>query len=754
MLDVLRRIVQEVNAAPDLQHALQIIVSGVKRSIAVDVASVYLTDSARSQYVLMATDGFRQGAVGNVRFDFGEGLVGMVGAREEPVNVEDAPTHPRYRFVGATGEQSYHGFLGVPIIQHGRVLGVLVVRQRVIRKFAEEEVAFLVTLAAQLAGAITHAQASGEINRILTKLENVSFSLRGIPGSSGVAIGQALVVYPPANLGAIPDRKPDDIEGEIAVFRAAVSAVQEDLRAYSARMSTSLSAEDLALFDALILMLGSDSLHDKTIERIRAGSWAPAALRDTIAGHVQIFEGMEDPYLRERASDVRDLGRRILTHLQSDRPPIPKVHNRTILVGEEISVGQLAEIPAGRLAAVVSASGSSSSHVAILARGLGVPAVMGVEDLPVSRLEGQDLVVDGYRGDVFVNPTEGVLSEFRRLQQEERDLSSILRKLDSQPAKTPDGVLMPLYINTGLVSGIEPSLYCEGDGVGLYRTEIPFLVRENFPGEEEQFRIYRQILEAVSPRPVTLRTLDVGGDKMLSYFPVHEDNPFLGWRGIRITLDHPEIFLTQLRAMLRASVGLDNLHILLPMVTTVNELDEALYLIHRAKQELLEEGESVHTPPIGVMLEVPSSVYQVEAFARRVDFFSVGTNDLTQYLLAVDRNNPRVAELYDSLHPAVLRVLRQVVADAHRYSKPVCVCGEMAGDPASALILLGLGVDGLSMNAGSLPRVKWVIRSFTRQEACETLDEVWDMEDAASIRQHCNTVLERGGLGGLVRPGR
>jgi phosphotransferase system enzyme I (PtsP) len=346
-----------------------------------------------------------------------------------------------------------------------------------------------------------------------------------------------------------------------------------------------------------------------------------------------------------------------------------------------------------------------------------------------------------------------VREEYALLQSQETELTELLRGIAGQPSVTPDGVEVPLYLNIGLVSGVGSEVHSEGDGVGLYRTEVPFLMQARFPSEEEQTRIYRNALEAFAPRPVNLRTLDVGGDKMLPYFPVYEDNPFLGWRGIRISLDHPEIFLVQLRAMLRASLDLNNLNIMLPMVSSVSELDMAMTLLSQAHGELLEDGMPVKRPGIGIMIEVPSAVYQIEAMARRVDFFSVGTNDLTQYLLAVDRNNSRVARLYQCLHPAVLRAIRQVVEQAHLHNKPVSVCGEMAGDPAAALALLGLRVNSLSMSVSNLPRIKWVVRSFAQAEAVDLVQQALELEDPRAIRTLYNGVLEQGGLGGLVRAG-
>ncbi|MCP3867180.1 MAG: phosphoenolpyruvate--protein phosphotransferase [Gammaproteobacteria bacterium] len=754
MLEILHRIVQEVNSSPDLGEALDVIVKRVKQAVAVDVCSVYLTDFERRTHVLRATNGLRQEAVGKVGLPLHRGLVGLVCERAEPINLDDAPSHPRYLFMTESGEVLYHGFLGVPIIQNRRVLGVLVVRQRKPRKFDDGEVSFLFTLAAQLAGAITHAKASGELISLQESLETPARFLQGRPSASGVAVGKVVVAYRMADLSVVPDRESDDPQGDIDLFRGAVARVEEDLKQLQARMNETLPAEELALFDALLLMLGGDSLVGQTVDRIRSGEWVQTALHHTIEEHARVFDKMDDIYLRERASDIRDLGRRILMRLQTDTPDEIEHPDRTILVGEELSAVDLVEVPKDKLAAIVSASGSASSHVAILARGIGVPAIMGVEDLPVGRVDGWDAIVDGYRGRIYLSPEPSVCMEYERLVEEDLEFGRELEAVGRQPSETTDGIQVPLHLNTGLISEMGAVGLTEAAGVGLYRTELPFMIRDRFPGEAVQIANYRKVLETFAPRPVVLRTLDIGGDKPLPYFPVSESNPFLGWRGIRISLDHPEIFLTQVRAMLLAASGLDNLQIMLPMITTISEVDELVGLIQRALSELLEEGHEVADPPVGVMVEVPALVYQIETLARKVDFISIGTNDLTQYLLAVDRNNPRVAELYNDMHPAVLRALMTVVEGAHRFGRPVSVCGEMAGNPLATILLLGMGVDTLSMSAGSLLKVKWVIRSVSRTRARELLQSVLRIEDARQIREFLEDVLKQIGLSGLVRPGR
>ena len=753
MFDTLRMIVQDVNDAPGLERALDIIVKRTRQVMHADAVSVYLKDEVTEQLVLMSTDGLNQNAIGKIRLNKDQGLAGLVLNQFEPVNIEDAHMHPNYHFVTETDEISFHGFLGVPIIQHRHALGVLVVRQTKRRRFSENDETFLVTLAAQLAGAISYAEKMGELTQLQEGVANKSFSMKGLRGSPGIAIGEALVVFQPADLDAVPDKgvEKDEIENQISAFTEAVRNVECEYKELSRRMEGFVSSEELALFDAFRLMLKSDSLIKSVIDRINHGQWAQGALRETINDHVKQFEAMDDVYLRERTVDIKDMGRRILMHLQSQQTTAQRVSGPVVLAGEEITVSQFTEVPLNHLVAIISKKGSSSSHVAILAHALGIPSVMGIDNLPVGRLAGEKIIVDGHSGQIYVKPSHAIVEEFNRLIGEERSLNSELNELIGKPSETLDGIHIPLHVNTGLLADISPSLKSGAEGVGLYRTEIPFLMRDGFPGEEEQTKIYKQVLRSFSPRQVTFRTLDIGGDKALPYFPVVEDNPFLGWRGTRIMLDHPEIFLTQLRAIIKSNVYGNNLRLMLPMISDIDEVDDSLKLIRKAHAELIKEGLDVPFPQLGLMIEVPSAVYQIGAFAKRVDFFSVGSNDLTQYLLAVDRNNKQVAELYTCFHPSVLHSIKYIIDVAHKYNKPVSVCGEMAGDPASALALVGMGVDSLSMSVGSLLRVKCAIRSFTKEQTKHLLDAALGMERFSDIHQLFKQALVQAGLGGLVR---
>lgn len=756
MLRVLRRIVQQVTSVNSAKEALQIIVEQVRKAIQTQGCSVFLLDKDNQRFILMATEGLCADAVGKTSISINEGLVGLVGRREEPINLSNALKHPDFLYKPETGEERYKAFLGAPIIHQRQLLGVIVVQQEELRRYDESEEAFIVTIAAQLAGVLANASLDVLINEVQLDKPRMSGSaaLVGIPGAQGVAIGNAIIVYPLADLDAVPNKNITHVEEEIAQFEVALSAAREDIHTLSQRLINILPAEEHALFDVYLRMLDTNSLGNEVTSLIKTGQWAQGALRKVINLHAKQLEEVEDPYLRERAVDFKDLGRRILSHLQAKQLTIEEYPEQTILVGDEITASALAEVPEGKLAGVVSASGSRNSHVAIIARAMGVPTVMGVNGLNLSQLEGKELIVDGYSGHVYISPTSTLRKKFIHLAKEEKELDETLSELRNLPAETIDGHRIGLMINTGLIADAGTALSIGAEGIGLYRTEVPFLIRDRFPSEEEQRIIYRQLLKAFAPRPVVMRTLDVGGDKALPYFSFEEDNPFLGCRGLRLTLDHPEVFLMQVRAMLRASAGLDNLKIMLPMVTHVSELNDAKKLIERAYSEVLDEGEDIIMPEVGVMIEVPSAVYEIQALAKRADFISVGSNDLTQYLLAVDRNNKRVANLYDTLYPAVLKALMQVVIGAHSENKPVSICGEIASDPLAAILLLAMGFDTLSMNSVNLLRVKWMIRVFSYSHVKALLAEALTLEDANAIRQLLAHAMEKAGLGGLIRAGK
>ncbi len=495
MLEVLRRVIQEVNGARNLDAALATMVRRIRKAMRTDVCSFYLYDPEIEALVLMETIGLNSQAVGQVSMRVGEGLVGLVAEREEPLNLEDAPAHPRFRYFEETGEERFSSFLGVPIIHQRRMLGVLVVQQSEKRRYDEEDEAFLITMGAQLAGVLAHALATGSLSRPTLPGGQAQFT--GVAASPGMAIGNVVVVAPLADLNSVPDLVPTDVEYEIVRLKEAIERVREEIRAAGERLANRISAQELALFEVYQQMLSEAALSQEVEKRIREGQWAPGALADVVRRHVQYLERVDDDYLRERAADVRDLGRRVLAHLQEESPQVlDHFPDNAVLVGDEISVATLGEVPRERLAGLVSVRGSSTSHVAILARAMGIPTVLGMVDLPLPRLSGARVILDGHRGRLFVRPSAELESHYRSLIAEEQALSDVLEHEQDLPSETRDGHVMPLMVNTGLAIDTSISLRRRISGVGLYRTEVPFMVAERFPGEQEQTRLYRDQLES------------------------------------------------------------------------------------------------------------------------------------------------------------------------------------------------------------------------------------------------------------------
>ena len=742
----------------DPMDSMRMMVKEVRQAIDSDLCAIYLLDVKNDQYVLLASEGFKPGVDGKLTIKRAEGLVGWVGNREEPINLDNASVHPHFKYFPETGEEIYHAFMGVPIIHQRDLLGVLVVQQKTKRKFDESEEAFLITIAVQLGTVLASVKLSGVLARLANnKKPSISNTIvHGIAGSgaSGMVAGKAVLAYMPTDLNIVPDRKISNIDAEIELFKTALETTKAEIRKFHKNLSAHLPPEELLLFEAYIHILEDSTLSNEIIAEISLGNWAQGSIRKIIKRHVSLFDHIDDLYIKERALDIRDLGQRLLSNLQKKNNQAKTFPDNTILVSKELTVASLAEVPSDKLTGVVSIEGSPNSHMAIVARALNIPAVMGVKKLDLDDIDGKELVLDAYNGQVYIEPDKATRKRLIKLIEDEKTLYSDLERLKNEKAQTLDSHTISLFVNTGMLGDIFTVISHAGsDGVGLYRTEVPFMMRDRFPSEQEQRLLYKKTLENVYPLPVIMRTLDIGGDKNLSYFPIEEMNPFLGWRGIRVTLDHPEIFLVQVRAMLSASYTYNNLAIMLPMVTNLNELIDAKKLIIQVHQEVVDEGLEIIMPKIGILIEVPAAAYQIDDFIEHVDFLSVGTNDLTQYMLAVDRNNTRVSTLYDHFHPAVIKVLAHVAITAKKHNIPIGVCGEMAADPLAVILLLAMEYTSLSMNYNSLAKIKWVIRNLNLSASKQVLADVMKMQDAKQIKEHLKLILGQAGLGGLIRAG-
>ncbi|QYK00664.1 phosphoenolpyruvate--protein phosphotransferase [Shewanella psychrotolerans] len=728
MLKTLRDITQAVAAADDLQSALSLLVTQTKSAMATQCCSIYILEE--QQLVLSATDGLDPSAVGQVKMPLTQGLVGLVAEREEPINLADAPLHPRFKLFTEVAEEDFRAFLAVPIIYQKLILGVLVVQQADERQFSEAEEAFLMTLAAQLAVAVREQRKKAEVKSLP---DQCYYS--GTSAANGVVIAHAMVIGGDISLEQA-DSLATDIEEELVQLRYALDVCRNTLSALSQRFDGENEKEVQSIFSALLLLLDDSSLGGEYVREIQLGWSAISAVSRVSLRYIDQFLQMQDPYLQERATDIRDLGQRVLRELIEPQKMHIEFDAPVILVTKEATATMLAEFPQHKLVGIVTELGGVNSHAAILARAFGVPAVIGVEGILNAGIDGKQLILNATRGQVLVSPTPTLIKEYRSHISAEKALQKRYSKELSLSAYTLDDKRIHLYLNAGLLSSLASEIAEGADGIGLYRTEIPFMLQTRFPSEAEQVEIYRQVIQAAGNKPVVMRTLDVGGDKPLSYLPIIEDNPFLGWRGIRLTLDHPELFLVQLRAMLNAASDSEQLHILLPMVSCLDEIDQAIAYLEQA---YLEVKQDVHPhlvrPKIGIMLEVPALLFQLEEVSRRVDFISVGSNDLTQYLLAVDRNNPRVSTLYDCYHPGILRALKRAHMECSQYQLSISVCGELAGEPIGVILLVAMGFDQLSMNQGSLAKINYLIRRVSYADLSELLERALSLSSGGEVRR-------------------
>jgi len=566
--------------------------------------------------------------------------------------------------------------------------------------------------------------------------------LSGIAASPGIGVGPAFVLE--SEELAVRDFKvpADQVEREIEFFDKALQLSSRDVAQLRDGIAAELSEDEAAIYDAHVMMLQDPELHRAVTEGIRATRRnAGVVFRDYMSGVAARLERVEDEYLRERHADVLDVERRVLRYLVGGGQRRVALPGPAVVIAHDIGPSDVAMLDRTKVLGVVTEVGSRTSHSAIVARGRGIPAVVGARGVIEHVKTGEMSLVDGFRGEVELNPDPDTVARYKaRRARFDEDLLK-LRDLREKPAQTLDGHRVDLGGNIELPSDVDEILAVGADGVGLFRTEFFYLDRAELPSEEEQFEAYRAVAEQIAPRPVIFRTMDLGGDKVASYLgTTHETNPFLGYRGIRFALLHPEVFRAQLRAIYRAS-AFGKVRLMFPMISILEELARATALCAEVAAELAATDVAFDPEiQIGMMVETPSAVWEADLLAKTAHFFSIGTNDLTQYTLAMDRDNARLSHLYEPLSPAVLRSIRHTVECGHRAGRWVGVCGEMAGDPRTAVLLLGMGVDELSMSSFDLPRVKAAIRSVTLSQAQQLSQEALQLPSAAEVREclSCN----------------
>jgi phosphotransferase system enzyme I (PtsP) len=751
----------------DLHDRLQRFVELIAQVSETDVCSIYLLDERTQTLRLAATAGLDRSTVGKVTMAIGEGLTGMTLEKREPVMVVDAFSHPRFKYFPETGEDRYHSFVGVPLADGEKPLGVLVVQTLRRRRFSAREMELLQTIATSVSQGIVTARLVEDLRSkeqeqrafrqrmiaAMKRLQDVQKTIGdververrrqkharvdGLPAAPGYGRGKAHIVQAPVSFAIVVEQTADDPAAERKRFQRAVTASLGEIKALKTRLEHRLPEFDSAIIEAYRMMLEDRGFLDKIDDHIMSGLAAESALKRVVEEYVETFTAMSDQYLRERAADVRDVGLRLLRNLLGIDENERVLEKDTVLVADELSLSDLSLIDHEHLAGIVMATGGVTSHATILAKSFEIPTVVGAEQIREVVREGDAVLVDGNAGAVFVNPAPEVVREYDRLG---RDYVAFNRELDmlrALPAETTDGRRVNLYANVGLIADLPLVRRHGADGIGLYRTEFPFLTYRDFPDEEEQYQVYARLVRELDGQPITIRTLDIGADKYPSYLKfAREENPFLGWRSIRISLELPAIFKTQLRAILRAG-ALGRVRILFPMISSVNQIRQTRELLEEAKSELAREGREFDPAmPIGIMIEVPAAVALASHLIREVDFFSIGTNDLIQYILAVDRNNHKVAELYEPLHPAVLAAIQDTVQAARGAGKWVGMCGEMAADPLCTLVLLGLGLDDLSMQPFFIPVVKRIVRSVSFNEVRSLARDVLALATVEEVKGH------------------
>ncbi|NQY40103.1 MAG: phosphoenolpyruvate--protein phosphotransferase [Henriciella sp.] len=708
---LMNRLRSVMAAEADTEARLLKVVRLIAGTMVADVCSIYRrTDDDRME--LIATEGLREDAINRTFLAIDEGLVGQIAQTAQPVSIQDAPRHPKFSYRPETGEDPYHAFLGVPILKGGLVIGVLTVQNRTERTYQDDEIDSLQTIAMVLAEIVPASGSGAEQTEAAREGRSVNLQGRSLCG--GLGMGRVRLhdpVIPAARFFA------EDPEIEEHRLENALEELHLSIDRLLAAEIGGLWGEPREVIEAYKLLASDPTWAEKLREGVRGGLSAEASIDRLRREHRARFEKVKDPYLRERLHDLEDLDNRLLRMLAGTENPHandkPSADDPEILIARRLGPAELLDYGKAGFAAIILEEVATSSHAAIVARGLGIPTVGGIDGLLTHVSRGDRVIVDGEDGRVHLRPDEDLLNAYNNRQAVLSERQALYAALRDEPTESKDGVPVRLMLNAGLGLDTEHLDSTGAQGIGLFRTEFQFLMSERLPSVTDQIELYKHVLSAADGRPVYFRTLDLGGDKLLPNLnDAREENPALGWRSIRFALDRPGLFRRQLRALLRAGEG-KPLSAMFPMVTSAHEF-------RQAKQMLLEEVEwgksrGYQGPSdlkVGAMLETPAFAFALEDIAGEVDFVSIGTNDMLQFFHAADRMTPLVSDRYPFVSRPVMRFLAQVFETCERVGVPVSICGEGAGRPLEALCLIGLGYRSLSMPGGGIGPVKRMLRSL------------------------------------------
>ena len=736
---LLRQIREALAGGGPAQQRLTMVVRIIAQSMVAEVCSIYLR-RASGEMELFATEGLDEAAVHVTRMKPGEGLVGEITRQGAPLNLADAPAHPAFSFRPETREDPYHAFLGVPLLRGGRVVGVLAVQNRTARTYTEDEVEDLQIVAMVLAEMV----ASGELMTI-EELEGVELAphrperLKGSKFSEGLAYGVAVLHERPVASSQL-------LADDAAAEETRLARALEDLKAQIDQMLDGHHGLVDASYEVLetYRMFAHDRGWNRSLEdAVKNGLTAEAAVERVRSEHRARLGQARDPYLRERLHDLEDLNDRLLRHLSGDGHVARDLPENAILIARNLGPADLLEYDRTRLRGLLLEEGSSASHAAIVARALDIPCVGRLADLRDRVSEGDMVIVDAETGEAFLRPRTDVVKAIQARIDVRRQRQAAFAKLKDTPAVTRDDVKITLLMNAGLDVDLESLAETGAEGIGLFRTEFQFMVSEEMPRFNAQTTLYSRVMDAAGDLPVTFRTLDLGGDKVLPYMEAErEDNPALGWRAIRMGLDRPALLRLQLRALIAAARGRP-LRVMFPLVASVDEFRAARAHVDTEIAWSQRRGRPAPSRlEVGAMIEAPSLIWHLDALLPMTDFVSVGTNDLMQYLFAADRGNPRVSDRYDTLSPPALRALEMVQRACAETGTPVSVCGEMAGRPLEAFALVALGFERLSMPPAGIGPVKEMVLSLDREAARRGVTALLK-SGAGSVRNEIETLARK-----------